>query len=44
MCTDNLVANYNKENDQLEYLQMIYDEALVKYEKQQKRGNKLKKA
>ena len=44
MCTDNLVANYNKENDQLEYLQMIYDEALVKYEKQQKRGNKLKRA
>ena len=40
MCTDNFVANYNKENDQLEYLMTIYDEALIKYEKQKKRGNK----
>ena len=40
MCTDNFVANYNKENDQLEYLITIYDEALEKYEKLQKSVNK----
>ncbi len=42
MCTDNFVANYNKENDQLEYLTTIYDEAAIKYDRKLK--NKPKKS
>jgi hypothetical protein len=30
MCTDNYIQNFNKENDQLEYLRDIYDEAKQK--------------
>ena len=32
MCMDNYVQNFNKENDQLEYLTDIYKEALIKYD------------
>ena len=44
MCTDNFIQNYNKENDQLEYLQTIYDESLIKYERVKRRGNKSPKS
>jgi hypothetical protein len=30
MCNENYIQNFNKENDQLEYLRDIYDEAAVK--------------
>ena len=30
MCSDNYIQNFNKENDQLEYLRDIYDEAKQK--------------
>ncbi len=40
MCQENFVRNYNKENDQLDYLTEIYDEALVVYEKTKNRGYK----
>ena len=33
MCTDNYIQNFNKENDQLEYLRDIYDEAKQKLNK-----------
>lgn len=37
MCTDNYIQNFNKENDQLEYLKDIYHEAEVKYNKLKKK-------
>lgn len=37
MCTDNYIQNFNKENDQLEYLKDIYQEAEVKYNKLKKK-------
>ena len=36
MCMDNYVQNFNKENDQLEYLTDIYKEALIKFDKLKK--------
>jgi hypothetical protein len=36
MCQDNYVRLYNNENDQLEYLQDIYNKALIKYNKLRK--------
>jgi hypothetical protein len=37
MCTDNYIQNFNKENDQLEYLKDIYVEAEAKYNKLKKK-------
>ena len=31
MCSDNYIQNFNKENDQLEYLKDIYIEAELKF-------------
>ena len=40
MCQNNYIQNFNKENDQLEYLIDLYEEAKNKYNNKNKKDGK----